>query len=92
MNRIGRLVAALLALSPAVTSCPSSIPMIKQTLPIFLCCLLAAAAMAGEPYPVFQKDDVILFQGDSITDGGRARTGTDQNHIMGQDYAYIISA
>jgi lysophospholipase L1-like esterase len=35
---------------------------------------------------------VILFQGDSITDGGRSRTGNDLNHTMGQDYAYIISA
>jgi lysophospholipase L1-like esterase len=34
----------------------------------------------------------VLFQGDSITDGGRLRVGTDLNHTMGQDYAYIISA
>ena len=34
---------------------------------------------------------VILFQGDSITDGGRQRTGSDYNHIMGQDYAYMIA-
>ncbi len=36
--------------------------------------------------------EVVLFQGDSITDGGRARTGNDHNHTMGQDYAYIIAA
>jgi lysophospholipase L1-like esterase len=42
--------------------------------------------------PVLHKDDVILFQGDSITDGGRLRTGSDYNHIMGQDYGYIIAA
>ena len=35
--------------------------------------------------------DVVLFQGDSITDGGRWREGQDFNHIMGQDYAYMIS-
>jgi lysophospholipase L1-like esterase len=34
---------------------------------------------------------VVLFQGDSITDGGRWRSGHDFNHIMGQDYAYIIA-
>lgn len=42
--------------------------------------------------PFLHEGDVVLFQGDSITDGGRARTGTDQNHIMGQDYAYILAA
>lgn len=54
--------------------------------------VLALTARAGDEFPVFHKNDVILFQGDSITDGGRARTGNDFNHTMGQDYAYIISA
>jgi lysophospholipase L1-like esterase len=40
----------------------------------------------------FHPGDRILFQGDSITDGGRQRVGDDLNHIMGQDYAYIIAA
>ena len=40
----------------------------------------------------FKPNDVILFQGDSITDGGRQRTGLDYNHIMGQCYAYLIAA
>jgi lysophospholipase L1-like esterase len=39
-----------------------------------------------------KQDFVVLFQGDSITDGGRARTGSDFNHTMGQDYAYILAA
>ena len=47
---------------------------------------------AGFDVPILHKDDVVLFQGDSITDGGRQRTGADYNHIMGQDYAYLISA
>jgi lysophospholipase L1-like esterase len=47
---------------------------------------------AQTPVPLFHAHDVILFQGDSITDGGRQRTGLDYNHIMGQDYAYIIAA
>ena len=32
----------------------------------------------------------ILFQGDSITDGGRWK-GNDWNHIMGQGYAFIVA-
>jgi lysophospholipase L1-like esterase len=42
--------------------------------------------------PYLHNHDVILFQGDSITEGGRWRTGRDFNHIMGQDYAYILAA
>jgi len=42
--------------------------------------------------PFLHANDLILFQGDSITDGGRQRTGSDFNHIMGQDYAYMIAA
>ncbi|MGO4547325.1 SGNH/GDSL hydrolase family protein [Paenibacillus sp. 2TAB23] len=34
---------------------------------------------------------VILFQGDSITDGARGRTD-DPNHILGHSYAYIVGA
>jgi len=54
--------------------------------------VLAVPAIAGGSLPVFHQDDVILFQGDSITDGGRQREGSDYNHIMGQDYGYIIAA
>lgn len=43
-------------------------------------------------YPYFRENFTVLFQGDSITDGGRQKTGNDQNHIMGQDYAYILAA
>ncbi len=49
-------------------------------------------ANAQQPLPFLQPHDVVLFQGDSITDGGRQRTGSDYNHIMGQDYAYILAA
>lgn len=49
-------------------------------------------AFAQEPLPFLHQGDLIVFQGDSITDGGRQRTGLDYNHIMGQDYAYIIAA
>jgi lysophospholipase L1-like esterase len=33
----------------------------------------------------------VLFQGDSITDGGRGRS-EDLNHILGHSYPYIIAA
>ena len=50
------------------------------------------SACENQAHPIFHANDVILFQGDSITDGGRQRTGSDYNHIMGQDYAYILAA
>ncbi|MCM3634904.1 SGNH/GDSL hydrolase family protein [Paenibacillus camelliae] len=37
-----------------------------------------------------KPNTVILFQGDSITDGNRDR-GNDLNHILGHGYAYIIA-
>lgn len=62
-----------------------------------LLCLLALLTLASTsisaqgPTPSFHPGDVVVFQGDSITDGGRWRTGNDFNHIMGQDYAYMIA-
>jgi lysophospholipase L1-like esterase len=52
----------------------------------------APGLAAQQPLPFLHARDVILFQGDSITDGGRQRTGSDFNHIMGQGYAYILAA
>jgi lysophospholipase L1-like esterase len=57
--------------------------------------VMGAAALGAEAQtqlPFLHAHDVVLFQGDSITDGGRQRTGSDFNHIMGQDYAYILAA
>ncbi len=54
--------------------------------------LSSAMLSAQEPLPFLHAKDVVLFQGDSITDGGRQRTGMDYNHIMGQDYGYILAA
>jgi len=34
----------------------------------------------------------VLFQGDSITDGGRWRNSSDPNHIFGQGYPFLIAA
>jgi lysophospholipase L1-like esterase len=63
---------------------------------LLLIALAPAAAFAQntapEPLPFLGSHAIILFQGDSITDGGRWRTGMDYNHIMGQDYGYIIAA
>ncbi|WP_164981290.1 SGNH/GDSL hydrolase family protein [Silvibacterium dinghuense] len=47
---------------------------------------------AQEAMPVFHPHDVVLFQGDSITDGGRWIGSQDLNHTMGQSYAYLIAA
>lgn len=38
-----------------------------------------------------KENSVILFLGDSLTDGGRHHS-MDANHIMGSGYSYIISA
>lgn len=37
------------------------------------------------------ENAVILFQGDSITDGNRSRNN-DWNHVMGHGYAYLIAS
>ena len=47
------------------------------------------AANAADEMPAFRKNDRILFQGDSITHGGR---GGDPNHSMGHGYQFIIAA
>ncbi len=41
--------------------------------------------------PVFEQNNHILFQGDSITDGNRGRSD-DPNHILGHGYVFIIAA
>jgi lysophospholipase L1-like esterase len=64
----------------------------KRLLLIASLLIFSAPVRAQNALPVLHPNDVILFQGDSITDGGRERTGSDYNHIMGQDYAYILAA
>ena len=58
-------------------------------LPLILC---FPKMVAAADYPIFVPGSTILFIGDSITDGGRARTGNDYNHIMGQSYPFLIAA
>ena len=38
-----------------------------------------------------RQNEVLLFQGDSITDGNRGRN-QDLNHVMGHGYQYIVGA
>ena len=49
----------------------------------------STVASYNTPKPAFRKGSTILFQGDSITHGGRGR---DLNHYMGHCYAYLIAA
>jgi lysophospholipase L1-like esterase len=59
------------------------------------CCLPSIESFAAiqiEPAKTKLKEgSVILFQGDSITDGNRGRN-TDPNHIMGHGYAFSIAS
>ena len=52
---------------------------------------VAPAASQDALTPRFPRGTRLLFQGDSITDGGRGRS-QDPNHILGQDYAYLLAA
>jgi len=54
--------------------------------------LCAAPASMSAAFPVLRPKSTVVFIGDSITDGGRARTGRDYNHTMGQSYPFILSA
>ena len=70
----------------------------KPILHKLICTIITAMSFAlrgyaaDAPPAIFHNGDCVLFQGDSITDGGRQRTGSDLNHTMGQDYAYLIAA
>jgi len=51
-----------------------------------------ASSFAADPEAaIFQTGNRILFQGDSITDGGRGRNN-DLNHILGHSYAFLVAA
>lgn len=49
------------------------------------------AADAAAEMPAFHDGNIILFQGDSITDGNRGRS-LDPNHILGHGYQFIIAS
>lgn len=40
---------------------------------------------------MFPEHTTVVFQGDSITDGGRSRDN-DLNHVMGHGYAYLVAS
>jgi lysophospholipase L1-like esterase len=65
--------------------------MFLKRLTLALLLIAPLAASARDNFAFLHPNDVVLFQGDSITDGGRQRTGSDFNHIMGQDYAYMLA-
>lgn len=57
-------------------------------------CCLSSVLFATEPRKesdLFPKNAVILFQGDSITDGNRGRD-LDPNHILGHGYAFLLAS
>jgi lysophospholipase L1-like esterase len=45
-----------------------------------------------ETRPLLPRGGLVLFQGDSITDGGRWRDSDDPNHVFGQSYPYLLAA
>jgi lysophospholipase L1-like esterase len=65
----------------------------KRVLPLLamLISTFASTLLAQTDVPLFKPESRILFQGDSITDGGRGRNG-DPNHILGHSYPYLIAA
>src|SRR5438067_5833859 len=56
-----------------------------------LASLASAAPALSSEFPVLRPKSTVVFIGDSITDGGRARKGQDYNHTMGQGYAFLIA-
>jgi len=54
----------------------------------------AAQGNQGSSYPILHRNDVVLFQGDSITDAGRNREDTHPNSQggLGPGYAFLAAA
>lgn len=65
----------------------------RYLIPTIALFFMISSGRAAEPvFPVLRQNATIVFIGDSITDGGRARTGNDYNHTMGQSYPFILSS
>jgi len=62
------------------------------SVPALLLCLamISNVNIQASDSAVFAAGNRILFQGDSITDGGRGRK-QDQNHILGHSYAFLVA-
>lgn len=54
-------------------------------------CAVTLASACDGGVSLFAPKEVVLFQGDSITDGNRGRN-EDPNHILGHGYAFILAA
>lgn len=53
--------------------------------------LTGISAQEASDGALLPKEGLILFQGDSVTDGNRGRT-EDPNHIHGHGYVYLIAS
>ena len=53
--------------------------------------LLTAEKEGEASFMKLDKNDILLFSGDSITDGNRGKC-MDCNHIMGHGYQYIVAS
>jgi lysophospholipase L1-like esterase len=53
--------------------------------------LMTVTNFAATNNATFAPEARLLFQGDSITDGGRGRN-SDPNHVLGHSYAFLIAA
>jgi len=58
---------------------------------LFILCLTTFVKAETPEHDLFPKNAVILFQGDSVTDGNRGRSA-DPNHIHGHGYVYLIAS
>jgi len=76
----------------ALAQLSAAMPAVSRVAVAIMLPLYAAPAAPSSEYPVLHPKSTVVFIGDSITDGGRARTGRDYNHTMGQDYAFLIAA
>lgn len=62
---------------------------------IALLSLMTISAVANSKSTIaikFPSNSTVLFQGDSITEGGRWMNSQDPNHIFGQSYVYLIAS
>ncbi len=56
-----------------------------------LLALMSSTSWAADLPAAFTNDARILFQGDSITHGGRGLNQADHNHIIGHSYVFLIA-
>lgn len=64
---------------------------IKQTGIATLASLVSADTFSASLPTPYGNERTVLFQGDSITDGGRSHDN-DWNHVLGQGYVFLVSS